>query len=379
MEFIDLKSQYKILEDRINTRISTVLLHGQYIMGPEVSILEDKLASYVDMQYCLSCSNGTDALVMLLKAWGIGPGDAVFVPSFTFMATGEAVCLVGATPVFVDVLETTFNIDPVHLEKVIQHTLVMGHLKPQVIIAVDLFGQIAEYETIDKIAVKYKLKVIEDAAQSFGAYKYGKKACSFGTAAITSFFPAKPLGCYGDGGAIFVNDAIVYDYLKSIRVHGQGESKYDNIRIGMNNRMDTIQAAVLLAKLEVFDEELEQRQKVSALYSKMISDCVEKPKVRDGSVSSWAQYTIKCLNGSSRLRLIERLKENSIPSQVYYEKPLHRQKAYEPYSMHQLECPVSDMLSEKVLCLPMHAYLDEMVIESIAQIINTTLRIGEDL
>jgi len=371
MEFIDLRSQYKAIEDSVKARIQQVLDHGKYIMGPEVEELENRLAAFSGVKHCISCANGTDALQMVLMAWGIGPGDAVFVPSFTFMSTAEVVRLVGAVPIFVDCDGRTFNIDPQRLRGAVERVRKRGLLTPRVVIPVDLFGLIADYDAIEHIAREYDLKVLEDAAQSFGASDNGRMAGSFGHAATTSFFPAKPLGCYGDGGAIFTNDDELASVLKSIRVHGQGSDKYDNVSIGLNARLDTLQAAILLAKLEVFPGEINARQKVAANYSTAFHESVSLPLVTEGSVSAWAQYSVLAKSEAHRTRLMEALKQAGIPSMVYYRKPLHMQTAFEDVREHQGGCLVSEDVASRIFSLPMHPYLERQDIESIASVINS--------
>ncbi|MGE5605112.1 MAG: DegT/DnrJ/EryC1/StrS family aminotransferase [Bacteroidota bacterium] len=366
MQFNDLTAQYKKLKREIDTSIHNVLDHGKYIMGPEVFELEEKLAAYVGVKHCLSCSNGTDALLMPLMAWGIGPGDAVFATPFTFMATAEVASLVGAVPVFVDIDEDTFNIDPEQLEKAIVRVKNEGKLNPKVIIPVDLFGLPADYNRIELIANKYNLKILEDAAQGFGGVYKGRKAGSFGDVAATSFFPAKPLGCYGDGGAIFTNDDELVGILKSIRVHGQGSDKYNNVRIGLNARLDTIQAAILLPKFKAFvDYELEARNRVAAMYTEGLKGIVKTPVVPEGLVSSWAQYSVLAESSSDRAIYQERLKAAGIPMMVYYHKPLHLQNAYSGLGYKKGDFPISEDVSERIFSLPMHPYLEQHDIQKI--------------
>lgn len=332
MEFIDLHAQYLQLKDEINANIQKVLDHGKYIMGPEVFELEDQLADYVGVQHCITCANGIDALQMVLMAWDIKAGDAVFVPSFTFMSTAEVVSLQGATPVFTDIDIKTFNMSVESLEKQIKKVLAEGKLAPKAIIPVDLFGQPADYDKIMKLAKKYNLLVLEDAAQGFGGSIEGMKACSFGDAATTSFFPAKPLGCYGDGGAIFTDNDELAELLKSIRIHGKGTEKYDNIRIGLNSRLDTIQAAILLPKLKAFKKyELQKRNEIAYRYTESLKDKYTTPFVLDNMQSSWAQYTLLLNNEEERNALQLKLKEHNIPSMIYYPKPLHLQTCYKDF------------------------------------------------
>ena len=374
MEFIDLQRQYRELEKEINDGIKNVLEHGKYIMGPEVQQLEKELCDYTGSKYCLTCANGTDALQMALMVLGIGPGDAVFVPSFTFMSTAEVVNLVGATPVFADIDLDSFNLDPESFEKAVKETLSKGILKPKAVIPVDLFGQCADYEKIIPIAKKHGLFVIEDAAQGFGGSINGKMACSFGDISTTSFFPAKPLGCYGDGGAVLTNDDDMFQLMSSIRVHGKGTMKYDNVRVGLNSRLDTIQAAILLPKLHAFiSSELELRNKWAAQYTILLKDKVRIPYVPNGYISSWAQYTILLDDSRQRDGLQKKLKEKGIPTNVYYSKPLHLQTVYLPLGYPKGSLPFSGEASERVLSLPMHPYMTEDMVNEIASAIISEL------
>jgi len=334
-----------------------------------VKELEDKLAAYVGMKHCITCGNGTDALTMMLMAWGIGPGDVVLVPDFTFFATGEVVSFEGATPVFVDVDPDTFNMDPVSLEQAVLAVKAEGKLKPRVVIPVDLFGLPADYDRINEIAHKYDMKVLEDAAQGFGGMYKGRRAGSLGDAATTSFFPAKPLGCYGDGGAIFTNDDQEGEYLRSIAVHGKGSFKYDNVRIGWNSRLDTIQAAILMVKFDAFTEyELEDVNKVASWYTEALKDKVKTPVVPKGCYSSWAQYTIQVKNEEERTALQQKLKEQGIPTMVYYPKPMHEQTAYKDLK-HYVGCSVTERLCKMVVSLPLDGYKTENEIHSICNIV----------
>lgn len=367
MEFIDLKKQYEVLKDKIDKNIEKVLNEGHYIMGSEVKELEEKLASYVGRKYCASCANGTDALTIALKALDIKNGDVVFVPSFTFYSTSEVVSLEGATPIFVDVDERTFNIDTDKLEKAILKAL-DNKLNPKAIIAVDLFGQPANFDRIIEIANKYNLYVIEDAAQGFGGSIGERKTCSFGVISTTSFFPAKPLGCYGDGGAVFTDDEELYNKILSIRVHGKGSYKYENVRVGLNSRLDTIQAAILLPKLEAFAEyELDDRNKFAKIYTNRLSSYVKTPVVMENYVSSWAQYTIILNSKEERDKVQKKLKEVGIPTMIYYPIPLHKQNVYQGYDFNLEELDVCERLSDVVLSLPMHPYLEESQIEYIVE------------
>ena len=370
MEFIDLKAQYKVLKDKIDCNIEKVLTNGNYIMGEEVKELEEKLASYVGVKYCATCANGTDALQIALMCYDVKPGDAIFVPSFTFFSTAEVVSAVGATPIFIDSDERTFNMDPEKLEKAIKDVKEKTKLSIKGVIAVDLFGQPAEYPRIKEIVKKYNLFLIEDGAQGFGGSIDGKKACSFGDISTTSFFPAKPLGCYGDGGALFTNNKELYDLIVSFRVHGKGTEKYDNVRIGMNSRLDTLQAAILLPKLEAFMEyELDEKNKFAFLYTEKLKNYVVTPLVLDNYVSSYAQYTIMLESNEEREFIKNYLKEKGIPSMVYYPKPLHKQKVYGDYDFNLDDLKVCEKMSECVLSLPMHPYMNGDMINDICNTI----------
>lgn len=364
MEFIDLKTQSARVDASVRRRIDAVLGHGQYILGPEVRELEKALADGVGVKHCITCASGTDALVMPLMAWGIGPGDAVFTTPFTFVATAEAIALVGATPVFVDVDPETFNISPDALRTAVRR-LKEGQnpsagtprgVKARAVIPVDLFGLPADYEAIAAVAREEGLLVLEDAAQSMGGMAGGKKAGAFGHAAATSFFPAKPLGGYGDGGAIFTDDSALDEVLRSIRVHGQGADKYENVRVGLNGRLDSLQAAVLLAKLEIFEDEIAKRQVVAARYAKLLGGGVKTPRVPEGRRSAWAQYSVLADN---REALMASLKEKGIPTAIYYPKPLHLQKAFGSLGYRAGDFPVSEDLARRIFSLPMHPYLQE--------------------
>jgi dTDP-4-amino-4,6-dideoxygalactose transaminase len=368
MNFIDLKKQYSIIKEQVQTGINNVLEHGMYIMGPEIAELEKKLADYVGVKHCIACSSGTDALLMPLMAWGIGPGDAVFTTPFTFIATAEVIQILGATPVFVDVDEKTYNIDPAKLEEAIIKVKQEGKLNPKVIIPVDLFGLPADYDKIESIAKTHNLLVLEDGAQGFGGTYKGRKACSWGDVAATSFFPAKPLGCYGDGGAIFTNDDEMHKLLLSIRVHGQGDDRYDNVRIGLNGRLDSIQAAVLLAKLSIFDDELTKRNNVASKYISALSGKVVTPYIPEGYISCWAQFCVLAESEEQRTAMQTKLKEKNIPTATYYPKPLNWQGAFTHLGLN--ECghfPVSDNISKRIFALPMHPYLTDEEIQMIAE------------
>lgn len=358
MEFRDLRTQYLNNKSAIDAAIQNVLLGGQFIGGEPVRQLEEKLADYVGVKHCITCANGTDALQLALMAWDIREGDAVFVPDFTFFSTAEVVPWVKATPVFVDVDIDTFNISALSLERAIQNVLQEGKLIPKAVIAVDLFGQPADYPEIRKITQKYNLLLLEDGAQGFGGRIGDKKACSFGDISTTSFFPAKPLGCYGDGGAVFTDNDDWAELIRSYKVHGKGKDKYDNVRIGMNSRLDTLQAAILLAKLPVFiKEELIAVNEVAEQYNGLLDGYAETPVVREGFYSSWAQYTIKVRDNEDRDKLQYYLKENGIPCMIYYAKPLHCQKVFSALSNCYSNLDYIMRLCNKVLSLPMHPYL----------------------
>lgn len=367
MEFIDLKSQYVMLKDEINQNIQNVLNSGQYMMGDYVRQLEKNLAEYVGVKYCITCANGTDALQLALMTWNIKENDAVFVPSFTFYSTAEVVSILGATPIFIDTNPRTFNIDCSKLEKAIKEIIADGKLNPKVIIPVDLFGQPANYHEIRSIASKYNLLILEDAAQGFGGSVNGKMACSFGDIATTSFFPAKPLGCYGDGGAIFTDNQAYYERLVSLRVHGKGKFKYDNVRIGMNSRLDTIQAGILLPKLQAFkDYELDRRNEYARLYTELLKDTVKTPLVLEDYLSSWAQYTILLNCEEEREYVKQHLKDAGIPTMVYYPTPLHKQIVYSEYSFNLNDLKKCEETSKICLSLPMHPYLNDNTVKSIS-------------
>lgn len=360
MQFRDLVKQYNVLKEDIDKGMIETAASGGYINGKAVKELEVELADYVGVKHCISCGNGTDALTLALKAWEIGPGDAIFVPDFTFFASAEVISFEGATPVFVDVLESTFNIDPEDLEKQIQKTLEKGELKPKAIIAVDLFGLPADYDAIKKIAKKHNLYILEDGAQGFGGSIKGQKACSFGDISTTSFFPAKPLGCYGDGGAVFTDNDSWAEVIKSLKVHGKGSFKYDNVRIGMNSRLDTIQAAILKVKFKAFKAtELDDVNKAAQIYTEQLKDIVKVPIIPEGYYSSWAQYTLILDNKEQRDGLQAFLKEKGIPSMVYYPNPMHLQTAYKDLGYSHNEFKITEKLCNTVISLPIHPYITE--------------------
>jgi UDP-2-acetamido-2-deoxy-ribo-hexuluronate aminotransferase len=366
MQFIDLATQQKRIRGQLDERIKKVLDHGQYILGPEIGELEKNLAAFVNMPFAVSVASGTDALLMPLMVENVGPGDAVFTCTFTFIATAEVIALTGATPVFVDIDSETFNIDPVKLEAAIRKTLADKKLTPKGIIPVDLFGQPADYRAIQTIADKYKLFVLEDAAQSFGASQNGKKAGALASVSGTSFFPAKPLGCYGDGGMIFTDDKNILEQLLSIRVHGQGIDKYNNVRVGINGRMDSVQAAILLAKMEIFPEEIQLRQEVAGRYDRMLAGTVKTPKILQGNVSAWAQYSVL---HPDRDEIIKKLRENNIPTAIYYPIPLHLQEAFAGLNYQKGDFPIAEKIAGEIFSLPMHPYLEKEEQEKICQII----------
>lgn len=372
MQFRDLAKQYQILKADIDNAMLSVASGAHYIMGPQVKELEQQLAEYVGVKHCLTCANGTDALTLALKAFGIGPGDAVFVPDFTFFASAEVVALEGATPVFVDVDDTTFNIDVDSLEKAISQTLAERKLTPKVIIAVDLFGLPANYPAVKAVAQKCGLLILEDGAQGFGGSIHGQKACSFGDIATTSFFPAKPLGCYGDGGAVFTNNDEWAGLINSYRVHGKGTDKYDNVRIGLNSRLDTLQAAILQVKLRAFDHEVENVNEAARHYTQLLKDYVKTPVIPEGFGSSWAQYTIQLPSEEKRNALQAALKEAGIPSMVYYPKPMHEQTAFRHLTSYLIP-HTSVKLSQTVLSLPMHPYLEAADIEHVCSVLIASL------
>jgi dTDP-4-amino-4,6-dideoxygalactose transaminase len=372
IEFIDLGAQRRRLGHRIDEAILRVVDHGKYIMGPEVAIFEQELAAFCGAKHALSCANGTDALGLALMAKGIKPGDAVLVPSFTFAATAEVVAWFDAVPVFVDVIEHTFNMDPVSLETGIATARRLG-LEPAGIIPVDLFGLPAAYDEILAIAAAHRLWVICDAAQSFGAVYKGRNVGTLGDIATTSFFPAKPLGCYGDGGAVFTDNDDIAAVLKSLRVHGQGSDKYDNVRIGMNARLDTIQAAVLSQKLSIFADEIEARNRVAQRYADLLGDIAHVPDIPEGHTSVWAQYTLRLPSDCDRDAVASRLKRAGVPTAVYYAKPLHQQTAYRHYPVAGNGLPVSERLGGEVLSLPMHPYLAELTQRRISDALRRAL------
>jgi dTDP-4-amino-4,6-dideoxygalactose transaminase len=370
--FIDLGAQRRRLGTSIDEAVGRVLTHCQFIGGPEVTQLEAALAAYSGAKHVISCASGTDALLMVLMAKGVGPGDAVFCPSFTFCATGEAAALTGASPVFVDVDETTFNMDAASLKRAVATARKLG-LKPKAVIPVDLFGQPADHDAIAAVAQAEGMFVLDDAAQGFGATYKGKRIGTSALATSTSFFPAKPLGCFGDGGAIFTDDDQLADDLRSIRVHGQGSDKYDNVRLGLTGRLDTIQAAVLLEKLKIFDDEIAARNKVAERYARSLGNIVTVPRVTEGNMSIWACYTIRLPKGTDRDAFAAALKAQGVPSAIYYVKSMHMQTAYSKYPVVDGGLPVCEALSADVISLPVHAYLDEATQDRVIKAVRDAL------
>jgi len=366
MQFIDLSAQQERIRDKIQSRMNAVLNHGQYIMGPEVQEIEKELSTYVGVEHCITCSSGTDALLIVLMANGIGPGDAIITTPFTFISTVEVIMLLGASPVFVDIDPQTYNLDPNKLSEAIKDVQKDNQYKVKGILAVDLFGLPANYPEIEAVAAEYGLWVLEDGAQSFGGSINGQKACSFGNAAATSFFPAKPLGCYGDGGAIFTNSDSLAELMVSIRVHGKGVNKYDNIRIGLNGRLDTLQAAILLEKFQILDEEIKQRDRVANRYEELLDGMVTTPIIPDDFRSTWAYYSVLTESERKRKELITLLKKQEIPTVVYYPKPLHFQQVSSHLGYNKGDFPVVEDVSRRIFSLPMHAYLEDEDLVKIA-------------
>lgn len=389
MEFRDLKLQYIHLKEDIDSAIAKTIASARFVSGAQVGKLEERLAEYVGVKHCISCANGTDAISIMLMAHGVGAAgsgnrnDAVFVPDFTFFSTGECPATGGATPVFVDVCKDTYNMDPLALEMAVQRVLDEGVLNPAAVIAVDLFGLPADYDRLRRVCEKYGMILLEDGAQGFGGIYQGKRACSLGRTSTTSFFPAKPLGCYGDGGAIFTDDDDIAARCRSIAVHGKDTSnlsdpnaKYNNVRLGMNSRLDTIQAAILLEKFKAFDSyELRDINQVAAWYSERLVEVsgLVLPAVTDGYYSSWAQYTIQIPDGVDRDIIQTQLKEAGIPTMIYYVKPMHRQKAFSGTVSAEADCPVTEYLCSHVLCLPIHAYMTEDEVEKVSMELKNAL------
>jgi dTDP-4-amino-4,6-dideoxygalactose transaminase len=370
--FIDIGAQRRRLGTAVDQAVSRVLGHCQFINGPEVTQLEADLAAFSGAKHVVSCASGTDALLMVLMAKGVGRGDAVLCPSFTFCATGEAVALTGATPVFVDVDEATFNIDVASLKRGIATARKLG-LKPRAVIPVDLFGQSADHDAVGAVAEEAGLFVLDDAAQAFGASYKGRRLGTLGLVTATSFFPAKPLGCFGDGGAIFTDDAELAATLRSVRVHGQGSDKYDNVRLGLTGRLDTLQAAVLIEKLKIFEDEIAARNRVAERYARGLGNAVTVPHVADGCVSVWAQYTIRLPDGTDRDGFAATLKAQGVPTAIYYPKSMHQQTAYRDFPVADGGLPACEKLSGDVISLPMHAYLDEPTQERVIMAVRDAL------
>jgi len=367
LQFIDLKRQKSLIENELNHRISTVLSHGKFIMGPEVYELENKLSEYVNRKHCISCSSGTDALLIPLMALGIGPGDAVITTSFSYIATSEVIRMVGATPIFIDIYKNTFNIDPSLISEAVSFAK-KCNLIPKAIIPVDLFGLPARYRLIEGESKKYGLTIIEDSAQGFGGEIRASKTCSFGKISTTSFFPAKPLGCYGDGGAIFTDDDNLAEIMKSIRVHGSGTDKYDNVRLGINGRLDTLQAAILLEKFNIFPNEIIKRNNIANIYNDNISDNLIKPFIPNEYLSSWAQYSIISDSKTHRKKIIDSFKNRNIPIMVYYSIPLHKQTVNNDLTAQSLH--ISEDISDRIFSIPMHPYLNDKEIDIIISTLN---------
>lgn len=385
MQFIDLKAQQQKIRSLIEEKIKVVLDHGKYIMGPEVDLLESRLASYVGVNHAISCASGTDALLLALMAQEVQPGDCILTTPFTFMATAETIALLGAIPVFVDIDPITFNLDVDQVGKAIAalqfadsapyplpRGVVPGKQRLGGIIAVDLFGIPADYRQINAIAAAHGLFVIEDAAQSCGGERAGKRACGLAQIGCTSFFPAKPLGGYGDGGMCFTDDAVLAERMRSLRVHGQGQDKYENVRIGLNGRLDTLQAAILLAKLEIFPEEVQRRQEVAGSYAELLdgpSSPVVVPRVPSDCLSAWAQYSVLAKDGEHRAQVQDRLRQAHVPTAIYYPKPLHLQEAFAFLGYKEGDFPVSEDCARRIFSLPMHPYLTRAEQEQIATLI----------
>ncbi|MBQ4185848.1 MAG: DegT/DnrJ/EryC1/StrS aminotransferase family protein [Clostridiales bacterium] len=370
MNFIDLGRQYECIKEKVDAGIKNVVESQHYIMGPEVKELEEQLAKFAGSKYCLTCSSGTEALIIPLMAYKLEKTDAVFVPSFTFFASAESINLAGGTPVFVD-SDRTFNMDPESLKREIARVKAEGKLNPRGLIIVDLFGRSANYDELLPIAEENGLFVLEDAAQGFGGSLHGKRNGSFGDVSATSFFPAKPLGCYGDGGAIFTDNEELYNVMHSIRVHGQGSDKYDNVRLGLNGRMDTIQCAVVLAKLTVFEDELKARQDVADWYDKYLDASFDRPLRDKEYFSAWAQYTVLAKDEEQRSKIVAGMKEKDIPVMIYYPIPLHQQTAYKNLGYGDVSLPYCESVAKRVFSLPMHPYLKEEEVKQICEALNS--------
>jgi dTDP-4-amino-4,6-dideoxygalactose transaminase len=387
MDFIDLATQQRRIKAKLEERIQRVLAHGKYIMGPEVLELEERLAAYVGVKHAIGCASGTDALLLALLAYGVGPGDAVFTTPFTFIATAEVISLLGATPVFVDIDPATFNLEPTSLKRAIQAVQTQDpslyplpysssrsespSLRPRGVIPVDLFGLPADYDRVQAIAAEFDLMVIEDAAQSFGAEYKGRKACALGQIGCTSFYPAKPLGGYGEGGMCFTDDDGLQETMGSLRIHGQGRHRYDHVRIGLNARLDSLQAAILLAKFEIFPEEVELRQRVAARYTELLEPCAQlrAPSIPAGYLSAWAQYSLLAESETHRAALQDKLKDADIPTAIFYPQPLHLQPAFATLGYAAGDFPVSEDFATRIFSLPMHPYLQVETQETIVSLL----------
>lgn len=374
MQLRDLQKQYAALQPQIDEAVSNVISSGSFIMGSTVAQFEQQLAQYVGIDHCVTCASGTDALRLALMVWGIGPGDAVFVPDFTFFASAEVIALQGATPIFVDVNPDTYNIDIVDLEQKIQKAILDQKLKPRVILSVDLFGQPADYLQIRELADIYELYILEDGAQGFGGTIWKEHACSFGDISTTSFFPAKPLGCYGDGGAFFTRNPEWAAIAQSLIQHGRGITKYENVRMGLNSRLDAIQAAILKVKLDAFPKEYERVNEIAKRYTKALSSIVKTPVVLENHTSSWAQYTIQLADEAQRKALQEALSAKNIPSAIYYPNPLHKQPAFEYLQLGEDICPVATKLCSTVLSLPMHPYLTDEDVDLVIDTVKSSIK-----
>ena len=375
MQFRDLQKQYQVLKKDMDAEIQQVLTQANFISGSQVSELEEMLADYVGVKHCVTCANGTDALSLALMVWDIGPGDAVFVPDFTFFSTGEVVAARGAVPIFVDVDTDSFNMDAASLERAVLKVQEEGRLKPRVVAPVDLFGCPADYDQLLPIAKKYNLLVLEDGAQGFGGNLHGKKNCSFGDISTTSFFPAKPLGCYGDGGAVFTDNDEWAQLLKSYRIHGKGDNKYDNVRIGLNSRLDTLQAAILKVKLKAFaGYELADVNAAADKYTARLKDIVKVPEIPEGYYSSWAQYTIQLKDEEQRNGLQAYLKEKNIPSMIYYPKAMHRQEAFVGLDTQKTGLETTEALCRTVLSLPLHPYMEDAEIAEVCNAVTAFVK-----
>lgn len=370
MQFIDLVSQQNRIKEQIDIRIKNILEHGKYIMGPEVFDLEKKLAKYVQTKHCITCSSGTDALLIPLMAKGIGNGDAIITTTFTYIATAEVISLLGATPIFIDIYPKTYNLNPELIPNAIEYAYMNG-LKPKAVISVDLFGLPARYRIIQDIANKYDLFVIEDGAQGFGGKIKDKTVGSFGDVASTSFFPAKPLGCYGDGGAIFTDNDDLAEIMRSIRIHGSGNNKYNNIRLGINGRLDTIQAAILLEKLTIFDDEIKSRNQIADYYMSNINNNYLLPYIPNNYSSSWAQFSIVAKSEDQRDIVLRKLKDENIPTGIYYKTPLHLQKVFKYLGYKNNDFPISEKISKCIFSIPMHPYVNKFDQDKIVEALNS--------